>query len=137
MDEMTQLINNARAQARTCGEYGDFPAVGAVAWNEQLGAAADGHSRDMAYYNFFSHTGSDGSDPGIRVSSAGYSYRTVGENIAAGLPNASATVEGWLNSPGHCANIMRADFVEFGSACIENDRSDYATYWTLVLAAPP
>jgi uncharacterized protein YkwD len=136
MDEITQLINEARAQARTCGAYGDFAAAGNVSWNGQLSAAADSHSRDMAYYNFFSHTGSDGSDPGLRASSAGYSYRTLGENIAAGLIDTRATVQGWLNSPGHCANIMRADFTELGAACIEADTSDYPTYWTLVLAAP-
>lgn len=52
--------------------------------NAALTAAALAHSNDMATNNFFSHTGSDGSSPGQRISRAGYSYYTYGENIAAG-----------------------------------------------------
>jgi uncharacterized protein YkwD len=52
--------------------------------NSALTSAAAVHSNDMADNNFFSHTGSDGSNPGQRISRAGYSYYTYGENIAAG-----------------------------------------------------
>ena len=55
-----------------------------LAANAALAAAATAHSNDMANKNFFSHTGSDGSNPGQRISRAGYNWYTYGENIAAG-----------------------------------------------------
>lgn len=50
----------------------------------QLTAAARVHSRDMACEDFLSHTGSDGSSPGDRVTAQGYSFNALGENIYAG-----------------------------------------------------
>ncbi|MDH3973284.1 MAG: CAP domain-containing protein [Deltaproteobacteria bacterium] len=136
-EEMTLLVNQARAVARTCGGFGAFSATTTVTWNEQLREAADRHSRDMAYYNFFSHTGSDGSDPGIRINATGYSFQNARENISAGRPDAAGTVQdGWLNSPVHCEAIMNANLFEIGAACVVNEAADYKTYWTLVLAAP-
>ncbi len=133
--EMTQFINEARGRSRSCGNE-NFQATDSISWNETLSQAALNHSQDMATNNFFSHTGSDGLNPGARIELAGYIAATWGENISAGRTTSRDVVDGWLNSPGHCANIMNADFTEIGSACAENESSDYETYWTLVLAAP-
>jgi uncharacterized protein YkwD len=51
-----------------------------------------------------------------------------------GQPNAITVVAAWLDSPGHCANIMSADYTEFGAGT-HLDTSG-TRYWTLVLAAP-
>ena len=99
-----------------------------------MGAAALGHSDDMQQRNFFSHTGSNGSNPGDRLTSAGYNWRTYGENIAAGQSTVQSVVSGWMNSPGHCANIMNASFREIAVACVKGTGgSTYGTYWTMVL----
>ena len=90
----------------------------------------------MTQHNFFDHTGSDGSTISMRVDDTGYNWRAVGENIAAGQDTASQAVEGWLNSPGHCRNLMSPDFTDVAVACIEDDGADYTRYWTNVLAAP-
>jgi uncharacterized protein YkwD len=127
------LINQARAQTRQCGTV-TYPATKPVIWNTQLEAAAQGHSNDMASHNFFSHTGSDGLNVASRVTAQDYRWRTVGENIAAGTTTAEATVNLWLSSAGHCANIMNPAFSEIGAAKAENSASDYRIYWTLVLA---
>ena len=131
--EFTRLITTARALARECGND-RFPAAGPVYWNDQLAEAAHAHSRDMATNDFFNHTGSDGSNVGARIGKTGYQARTWGENIAAGYPSVGSVVEGWLESPGHCANIMNPSFTEIGAASAERTGTAYGIYWTLVLA---
>jgi uncharacterized protein YkwD len=130
---MLNAVNNARAQARDCGAQ-SFSAVPALTWNCNLEAAALGHSKDMANNNYFSHTGANGSSPGDRISQAGYSWSTYGENIAAGsgYSAASAVVQGWLDSPGHCSNIMGGNFTNLGAAKYSNPSSTYGLYWTQV-----
>ena len=132
---LLQLINDARSEARSCGDE-NFSATTALSWNSTLEVAAKTHSQDMADNNFFSHTGSDGSSASERVDVAGYQWRTVGENIAAGRDTAAETVSDWLDSPGHCRNIMNPAFFEVAVSCAENTDTAYKRYWTNVLAAP-
>lgn len=132
---MLDLINSARAEARNCGATA-YSATTPLAWNTQLVNAAKTHSQDMAQHNFFSHTGSDGSDIGDRASAAGFVWQRVGENIAAGQTSAESAVNGWLDSPGHCQNLMNPNFTQVSVACVENSGSDYVRYWTNVLGTP-
>ena len=131
---MLDAVNIARAQTRMCGEQA-FSAVPALTWSCNLEAAALGHSKDMANNNYFSHTGKNGSSSGDRISQAGYSWSTYGENIAAGsgYSAANAVVQGWLDSPGHCSNIMEGNFTHLGAAKYSNASSTYGVYWTQVL----
>ena len=133
--EMLTQVNDARALARTCGTV-NYPATTALSWHCTLEAAAYQHSRDMGDHNFFSHTGSDGLSVGDRVTNAGYTWSAVGENIAAGYPAVDTVMTAWLGSPGHCANIMRASYTEFGAASYAVVGSDYPIYWTQVFARP-
>ena len=82
------------------------------------------------------HEGRNGSTPGQRVTQAGYRWRAVGENVAAGQPTADAVMAAWLSSPGHCANIMNGQYTEMGIASAANERDKYGVYWTMSLAAP-
>ena len=66
--------------------------------------------------DFFDHIGSDGSEVSDRVSATGYNWQTVGENIAWGYRDISSVFLGWRDSPGHCRNIMNANFQQMGSA---------------------
>ena len=132
--EATQLINAARSESRYCGNE-RFEATSPVDWNDQLANAAYLHSRDMARNNLFSHTGSDGTNAGARIDKTGYQARTWGENIAAGYPSLGSVIEGWIESPGHCSNIMNPNFTEIGLASAEQSGNAYGIYWTLVLAA--
>ncbi|HEU0203901.1 MAG TPA: CAP domain-containing protein [Burkholderiaceae bacterium] len=127
-----QRINAARAQARSCGSTA-YPAAGALAWHEQLYAAAETHSTDMAAHDHFSHTGTNGSTLATRLTAAGYGFRTAGENIAFNYRSVADVMAGWLGSAGHCANIMDARFREVGVACIRNSRGE--PYWTMDLGA--
>lgn len=136
--EVLQRLNAARAAGASCGANGRFPAAGAVAWNDALTAAAQGHAADMAANNYFSHVSQDGRAFTQRLEAAGYAWSAAGENIAAGQRSVQAVVDGWMASDGHCANIMGASFQHVGMACVQAPAgaSAYGMYWTLNLARP-
>ncbi|WNL40208.1 CAP domain-containing protein [Halomonas sp. PAMB 3232] len=126
--EMLRLVNEARSQARQCGtEY--FPPAASLSWSCQLEVAAEGHAKTMAEYEYFSHTGLDGSKIQNRAEATGYRWRALGENIAAGQRTSSSVVLAWLESPSHCRNIMLDAFTEMGMAKVDNTQSRYLTYW--------
>ncbi len=133
-----ELINEARREGYYCGgTY--YPPTGDLYWNDDLSAAAYGHSRDMVRYDFVGHTGSDGLSVGDRVTAEGYAWRRVGENVAAGYRSAESVVEGWLASEGHCRNLMNPEFRDVGMAEAQTDEPEmhfYGSYWTQVFAAP-
>lgn len=129
------LINSARAQTRQCGADTFAPAP-ALAWNALLAGVAEAHSRDMATRNFFSHHSPDGRTPGDRAELAGYAGSRIGENIAAGLDVPRKVLDGWLASPGHCANLMNPQFSELGAAYVVDPRSNAGIYWTTMFGAP-
>ncbi len=131
--QMLTRVNNARQQARSCGSS-PYASTALLAWHCSLEAAAQRHSTDMAVNNFFSHTGSDGSNAGQRISATAYPWHAWGENIAAGYANVESVVTGWLNSPGHCGNIMNPSVTEMGAASTSNSSSDFQIYWTQVFA---
>ncbi len=85
---------------------------------------------------FFSHTGSDGSTPGLRVTRAGYRWSMVGENIASGVQTPRAAVAGWLASPHHCANIMTGGFRQMGVAFAVDAANPQVILWTEDFATP-
>jgi len=132
--EMLNQVNQARISSRACGDD-QMPAVAELSWSCELRNAAKVHSMDMAQNNFFSHTGSNGLSVSDRVTASGYSWSSVGENIAAGQATITQVMTGWLDSPGHCRNIMSSRSVEFGSALVTTAESDYSTYWTQVFAS--
>ena len=132
---MLSQINEARSLARQCGDQ-QYEAVELLAWSCKLEAAAKSHSQDMAKNDYFSHTGPDGAGIEQRVGNQDYVWQAVGENIAAGHTSVSAVVEGWLDSPGHCRNIMNDAFTEMGMANAEDSESRYSTYWTQTLGNP-
>ena len=135
MNELLNVINAVRAVARSCGGAA-MPAAAALSWNVKLARAADAHSSDMATHNFFDHVGSGGSTLAQRVNAAGYSWQAIAENIAAGSSTATATVNQWVNSPGHCQAMMSATYVHVGGACRYNARAQYGYYWTIDLGTP-
>ncbi len=129
------LVNQARSQPRQCGQRA-FAAVGPLRLNAQLSTIAAGHAEDMARHGYFSHTGRDGSQPADRATGGGYTWRSVGENLAAGQMSAEEVVQGWLKSPGHCANLMQADFTEMGLAYAINLQAAAGIYWAQVFGRP-
>ncbi|HWG84536.1 MAG TPA: CAP domain-containing protein [Deinococcales bacterium] len=129
-------MNAARANPRYCGDT-HYPAAKPLTLEGRLSAAAQAHSDDMAARNYFAHKSPDGTNAAQRVTTQGYRWSHVGENLAAGQANAEQAVAGWLASPGHCANLMRAEFTTTGLGfAAGRPGAEYATYWTQVFARP-
>jgi uncharacterized protein YkwD len=128
------LVNQARAKPRRCGNA-SFAAAAPVQLNATLQRVASGHAADMARYNYFSHTSRDGGSMVERSSRAGYPRRAMAENIAAGQLQADAAMKSWLDSPGHCANIMAPAFNEMGAAFAVNSKSSMGIYWVQLFGA--
>lgn len=130
-EEQVVALTNQQRLAHGCGP---------LTMNSRLRAAAEGHSKDMAVNDFFSHTGSGNSSPWSRILAQGYSYSRAGENIAAGYASPESVVTGWMNSPGHRANILNCGFIHIGVGYYyhQNDTGNvnYRHYWTQVFASP-
>jgi uncharacterized protein YkwD len=101
-----------------------------VVANEQLRAAARAHSLDMGTRNYFDHNTPEGTTPFQRIAAAGYTGSPQGENIAAGNATAAATMTQWMNSPGHCRNIMNPQYRALGVGYARVAGSRYTHYWT-------
>lgn len=116
----------------------------ALVVNNKLNTAAQGHSDDMAYNDFFSHTGSNGSTPAQRLKAVGYEYWSAAENIAAGYTSPESVVDAWYNetppNDGHRKNILDCSFLEIGVGYtyLANDTGDtnYNHYWVQDFGEP-
>ncbi|XVV01217.1 CAP domain-containing protein [Actinosynnema sp. CA-248983] len=111
-------LTNAERAANGC------PALGI---DERLDKAARGHSEDMAAQNYFSHTSKDGRTFADRIKAAGYPSPGA-ENIAAGQRTPEAVVKGWMESPGHRANILNCKLKTLGVGMARG--GSYGVYWT-------
>jgi RNA polymerase sigma factor (sigma-70 family) len=116
-EEMVTLINKVRANA----------GCGPVASNSNLASAAALHSKDMADNAYFSHTSLDGRSPWDRAKAAGYEWPSA-ENIAAGNSTAAATMDQFMNSSGHKANILNCSHKAVGVGRATG--GPYGFYWT-------
>ena len=113
LGEVVRFTNETRAVARDCG--GDWmPAAGPLSVNEKLAVAAQRHAEDMDERQYFEHDNPDGDTPTDRMRAAGYTGRRTGENIAKGQRDARAVVDAWIDSPGHCRNMMAPGYTEIG-----------------------
>jgi uncharacterized protein YkwD len=129
-----QLVNDVRARGTHCGDelFGPAPPV---TLSGTLADVAVGHANDMAEKNYFEHVDPAGQSPADRVRAVGYSEKLVGENIAYGPKSVDEVVQGWLDSPGHCENIMDPRFVEMGIG-LAPGHVKRGLYWVQVLAEP-
>lgn len=115
-----QLVNTSRAT------------VGAkpLAFDAELVKAAGGHSDWMVALDVFSHTGANNSAMGDRIKAAGYGYTAAGENIAYVAGSSASVIDkadveqlhtNLMNSAGHRANILNANFTEIGIGLAQGD----------------
>ncbi len=125
-----ELTNENRARGATCdGEaFGPAPAL---EMDEVIRVAARLHSQDMGAQDYFEHDSLDGRTFADRMREAGFDGDSPwGENIAAGQPTAERVVQGWMESPGHCRNIMNPDYRVIGIGYAFDESSTYGHDWT-------
>ncbi len=83
--------------------------------NGLLDDAAQGHSEEMAFDDFFAHCNIDeNTTPGQRVTSEGYNWNAVAENIAAGSSTPQGSMNQWMGSQGHRNNILSTSYRALG-----------------------
>lgn len=111
--EVVVLTNEARKIARDCGGTW-MDAAGPLAVNDKLALAAQRHAEDMEERDFFEHDNPDGETPRDRMRAAGYTGSVTGENIAQGQNTPADVVQAWIDSPGHCRNMMSSSYTEIG-----------------------
>ncbi|WP_328744470.1 CAP domain-containing protein [Streptomyces sp. NBC_00285] len=122
-DEVVALTNRERTGA----------GLPPLAVDPLLARAAQAYSADMAVRAFYSHTSPEGTQPWDRAAAAGSTRRSIGENIACGQRSAAEVVEGWMNSPGHRANILKPAFTHIGIGFAGGGPA--GTYWTQLFGA--
>ncbi|MFF8971712.1 CAP domain-containing protein [Streptomyces sp. NPDC014995] len=121
--EVVDLTNRERARA----------GLRPLGLDPLLATAARAHSADMVARSFYSHVSPEGSRPWDRTAAAGSARRTIGENIACGQRSPAEVVEGWMNSPGHRANILKPAFTHIGVGFAGGGPA--GTYWTQLFGA--
>lgn len=106
-----------------------------VQLNAALTLAAKGHSRDLAKWDRISHFGSDGSNPWDRVKRTGFNAKLAAENVGTGQITFDEVLKGWKDSPGHNKNLLLADAEQMGIALVHEPKTEFKTFWTLVLGS--
>jgi uncharacterized protein YkwD len=134
-EQALRLVNEVRARGARCGERSFGPAP-PMRLSATLASVALGHASDMAEHNYFEHVDQAGRSPADRVRAVGYRETLVGENIAYGPQSVEEVVQGWLDSPGHCENMMDARFAEMGLAYAAGQATRRGLFWVQLLAAP-
>jgi uncharacterized protein YkwD len=118
----------------------DSEGLPALDQEDRLRDAARAHSTDMACNGIFSHTGSDGSTVGERVTAQGYEWILVAENIFRSGDTSDTAPQlafnWWMVSPSQRANLLSDTFTEIGIGYIFEPSSPYGGYFTAVFAQP-
>ena len=113
--EVIRLVNEIRAK------NGLKP----LAHDWQLSRVARIKSQDMKDNRYFAHNSPVYGTPFQMIRSFGISFRSAGENIARGYATPQAVVNGWMNSSGHRANILNANYTHIGVGYVAQ-----GNYWT-------
>lgn len=116
----TQSVSTAQMEATTRQQINQIRqkhGLTPLQNNEKLAQVARNYSKRMAQQKFFSHTSPSGDTMTQRIQAAGIFYFMIGENLFMGtyLPQpVQFAVDGWMQSPGHRANILRPEYRETG-----------------------
>lgn len=114
--QVVKLVNQERAKE----------GLSPLSISQPAKQAAQVRAREIE--NSFSHTRPNGTSFSTALKEQGVNYRTAGENIAWGQKTPEQVVQGWMNSPGHRANIMNANFTSIGVGYYRN--ASGINYWT-------
>ncbi|MEP7056806.1 MAG: CAP domain-containing protein [Caldimonas sp.] len=134
---MQRQLNEIRHRGAICHRAAGLSVGAPLQWSAPLAAVAQAQAQDMARLEQMGHL--DGQHRGLaeRLGALGYRFRAAVENVAVGYVSLDAVVEAWIDSEGHCDNLMNTTVLEFGLACSDGAAGGGAgRYWTLVLGAP-
>lgn len=113
--QVGDLVNQERAKA----------GLKPLKINAELSRVARFKSADMHDKGYFDHTSPTYGDPFKMMKSFGISYKSAGENIAYGQKTPEEVMKAWMNSSGHRANILNANYTDIGIGYVAD-----GSYWT-------
>ena len=116
-DEVLKLVNQERSKQ----------GLKALTLSAELTNVATLKAKDMRDKNYFDHTSPTYGSPFEMMRRFGVQYSSAGENIAAGQKTAQEVMNSWMNSSGHRANILSANYEQLGVGYVEG--GSYGTYW--------
>lgn len=102
--------------------------------NWQVARVARYKSQDMINKGYFSHTSPTYGSPFDMMQSFGIKFSSAGENIAMGQRTPEEVMNGWMNSPGHRANILSPSYTELGVGLAKDSQG--RCYWTQMFIKP-
>jgi uncharacterized protein YkwD len=134
MHRAVEQLNALRRQSAPCATAG--AAMQRLSWESRLAASAHEQAVDLAMQDRLSHTDSRNRGFGVRLRSSGYAAAGAGENLAAGQTDIEDTLQAWLASPSHCANLMQPEYRDVGLACVQRPGSRYERFWVAHFGVP-
>jgi uncharacterized protein YkwD len=134
MHKAVEQLNALRRQSAPCATAG--AAMQVLSWESRLAASAHEQAVDLAMQDRLSHTDSRNRGFGVRLRSSGYAAAGAGENLAAGQTDIEDTLQAWLASPSHCANLMQPEYRDVGLACVQRRGSRYERFWVAHFGVP-
>jgi uncharacterized protein YkwD len=138
-DEALRRLNHVRLRGAACRPTATPTTAQPLTWNEELAAAALQQAREMALQKRMSHRDRENRGLAERLRATGYRFSAAAENLAVGYPSLDVVVDAWIQSEGHCENLLNGAVIEVGIACVDagpSDAPEEGRYWTLVLGAP-
>jgi uncharacterized protein YkwD len=137
-EDVLELVNAYRSMGYNCDTEGNFGAAPPLTMEPILRCSARLHSLDMFTRGYFSHDNPDGLDPFDRMANAGFKGQAMGENIAQGQMSPEDVMTAWMDSDGHCSNIMNPTFTLIGVGYHPGSASDRKKqrYWTQNFGTP-
>ncbi|MBD2089205.1 pre-peptidase C-terminal domain-containing protein [Microcoleus sp. FACHB-1515] len=136
----TNKVSEAYEIVQRTNAFRESKGLPALAVNTQLTQAAHAYARSLAIDDNWSHTGKDGSSPWDRIKAAGYDFSQAAENLAAGHTTAESAMRGWINSPGHRANMLAYQVQEIGVGYFvlkpDPGRFTFSSYWSQSMGTP-
>lgn len=118
--EVIRLVNEIRAEN----------GLKSLNYNWELARVARYKSQDMKDNGYFAHNSPVYGTPFQMIKNFGISFRSAGENIARGYASPQAVVNAWMNSSGHRANILNANYTHIGVGYVSG-----GNYWTQMFIA--
>jgi len=93
--------------------------LGDLKISDKLNQAAYNKATDMFANNYWAHESPSGATPWSWLAKVGYSYDIAGENLAKNFPDDISTVDAWMASPSHRANILNEKYTQVGFAVLD------------------
>ena len=105
--------------------------------NDQLSNAAFMKAKDMFANNYWAHVSPTGVTPWKWLADVGYNYNVAGENLAKNYPTAQATLDAWMASPTHKANVLGAKYQDVGFAVVDGTLNGQSTMLVVAYYGAP